>query len=479
MKIFNLPDLGEGLAEAEIVRWHVNTGDYIKADNPLLAVETAKAIVEVPSPFSGVIKATHGKPGDTVATGALLVEFEADATEGDPVDRAVNSARGAAIPANRVTTSHPGIAAPTNRATTSHPGIATPTNRATTSAPATAAPGTRATDSGTVVGSMPTSDEDYLEAPMSNTGGNVVGNPAADYASAPDRVRAVPAARALAKRLSIDITQIRGTGRGGLVTVDDVLHMTAVGGLLARTAAVHTAGERMTNSDARAGSTTANGWLSRAVETGEAEKLRGPRRAMAQSMALARDSVAGCTLFDDADLHNWHPEQDITSRILRAIAEGCAAEPGLNAWFDGEALTRRIWSHVDVAIAVDTPEGLIVPVVRNIGGRPVAELRRDVDKLKRNTQDRTVSPKDLRDFTFMLSNFGMIAGRYATPVVVPPAVAILGCGRLSHDVIAIESGGIEAHLRMPLSLTFDHRCVTGGEAARFLAAVIRDLQKGN
>jgi 2-oxoisovalerate dehydrogenase E2 component (dihydrolipoyl transacylase) len=149
-------------------------------------------------------------------------------------------------------------------------------------------------------------------------------------------------------------------------------------------------------------------------------------------------------------------------------------------------------SHIDVAIAVDTPEGLIVPVVRNIGGRPVGELRRDVDKLKRSTQDRTLSPKDLRDFTFMLSNFGMIAGRYATPVVVPPAVAILGCGRLTHDVIATQSvssgrtssqpypsGSIEAHLRMPLSLTFDHRCVTGGEAARFLAAVIRDLQKGN
>jgi 2-oxoisovalerate dehydrogenase E2 component (dihydrolipoyl transacylase) len=90
-----------------------------------------------------------------------------------------------------------------------------------------------------------------------------------------------------------------------------------------------------------------------------------------------------------------------------------------------------------------------------------------------------VSSQELRDFTFMLTNFGMIAGRYATPVVVPPAAAILGCGRLSHDVIADPTGNIEAHLRMPLSLTFNHRCITGGEAARFLAAVIRDLQKGN
>jgi 2-oxoisovalerate dehydrogenase E2 component (dihydrolipoyl transacylase) len=425
MKIFNLPDLGEGLAEAEIVRWHVNTGDHIKADDPMLAVETAKAIVEVPAPFSGVIKATHGKPGDTVATGALLVEFEADATGSDPAPRA-----------------------------------AWATSSGTTSAPSARPPAAREADSGTVVGSMPSSDEDYVEASISDTRGNVKanGNASDSTASAPDRVRAVPAARALAKRLSIDIAQIRGTGRGALVTVDDVLQMAGAGRPQPSAAAAHTTATAV---------------------AGDAEKLRGPRRAMAQSMAIARDNVVGCTLFDDADLHDWHPEQDITSRILRAIAEGCAAEPGLNAWFDGEALTRRILSHIDVAIAVDTPEGLIVPVVRNIGGRPVAELRRDVDKLKRNTQDRTLSPKDLRDFTFMLSNFGMIAGRYATPVVVPPAVAILGCGRLSHDVIATQSGSIEAHPRMPLSLTFDHRCVTGGEAARFLAAVIRDLQKGN
>ena len=110
--------------------------------------------------------------------------------------------------------------------------------------------------------------------------------------------------------------------------------------------------------------------------------------------------------------------------------------------------------------------------------RPTAEVRADVDRLKRAARDRTVAPEDLKDFTFMLSNFGMIAGRYGTPVVVPPAVAILGCGRLSHDVVAV-MGGIEAHLRMPLSLTFDHRCVTGGEAVRFLAALIRDLQKSN
>jgi 2-oxoisovalerate dehydrogenase E2 component (dihydrolipoyl transacylase) len=383
MKSFNLPDLGEGLADAEIIRWHVKRGEKINVDEPLLAVETAKAVVEVPSPWSGVVKATHGKPGDVIATGALLVEFEADPSQ--------------------------------------------------------------PTDAGTVVGSMPTSDEDLVEAQSYDNSASA--NPNGTHTRS-ERIQAVPAARAVATRLGIDLTRVRGTGRAGLITVDDVLSASA--------------------SPNRP-----------APSCGETEQLRGPRRAMAQSMALARDSVMGCTLFDDADLHNWNADQDVTTRLLRAIAEGCAAEPGLNAWFDGEAQTRRKLARIDVAIAVDTPEGLIVPVVRNISGRPVADLRRDVDKLKRSTRDRTVAPEDLRDFTFMLSNFGMIAGRYATPVVVPPAVAILGSGRLSHDVVALQGGGIESHLRMPLSLTFDHRCVTGGEAARFMAALIRDLQKGN
>jgi 2-oxoisovalerate dehydrogenase E2 component (dihydrolipoyl transacylase) len=410
MKIFNLPDLGEGLAEAEIVRWHVTPGDHIKVDEPMLAVETAKAIVEVPSPFSGIIKATHGKPGDMVATGALLVEFEDDAIQ---------------------------AIAPT-------------------------APVARAADSGTVVGSMPTSDADFVEAKTSNTPG---ASGTMQQPPEADRIKAIPAARALARSLGTDLATIRGTGRGELITVDDVLKASS--------------GARSLLQLPPGGTAHITVQPHPAAPPDETEQLRGPRRAMAQSMALAHESVVGCTLFDDADLHDWDSKQDITSRLLRAIVAGCAAEPGVNAWFYGNSLSRRILSHIDVAIAVDTPEGLIAPVVRNIGGRPVADLRLDVDRLKTSTRDRTVKPEDLRDFTFMLSNFGMIAGRYATPVVVPPAVAILGSGRLSHDVVATKTGSIEAHLRMPLSLTFDHRCVTGGEAARFMAALIQDLQKGN
>ena len=405
MSTFNLPDLGEGLAEAEIVRWHVKTGDQVKVDQPMVALETAKAVVEVPSPYSGVIRALHGEPGDVIATGAPLVEFDVAASQ------------------------------------TARP------------APAKAPERPAADDSGTVVGSMPTTnEEEFIETAVA--GGN---------SGAPrERVRAAPAVRALAKRLGVDLARVAGSGRGGLITVDDV--MTTSGPTALHTAATVTALK------------TAPSAPRAAVAGGEPEKLRGLRRAMAQSMSLARDNVMNCTLFDDADLHRWAKGQDFTIRLLRAIGAACRAEPGLNAWFDGEAQSRRLLARVDVAMAVDTPDGLLVPVIRDVGGRAAEALRADVDRLKRTARDRTVAPEDLRDFSFMLSNYGMIAGRYATPVVVPPVVAILGAGRLSHDVIAV-MGGIEAHLRMPLSLTFDHRCVTGGEAARFLAALMRDLER--
>lgn len=408
MTTFKLPDLGEGLAEAEIVRWHVNVGDEVKVDQPMVAVETAKAVVEVPSPYTGVIRALHGAPGDMIATGAPLVEFEV-----------------AAVPAN------------------------------TRPAPAKAAERPAADDSGTVVGSMPTTnEEEFIETAV-----------AGGATDAPrERVRAAPAVRALAKRLGVDLRRVAGSGRGGLITVDDVMNTS---GHTSLHAAATVTALKTGPSAARA---------SPGAAASEPEKLRGLRRAMAQSMSLARDNVMNCTLFDDADLHRWGSSEDFTTRLLRAIAAGCRAEPGLNAWFDGEAQTRRLLARVDVAMAVDTSEGLLVPVIRDVGGRAPEELRRDVDRLKRTARDRTVAAEDLRDFSFMLSNFGMIAGRYATPVVVPPAVAILGAGRLSHDVIAV-MGGIEAHLRIPLSLTFDHRCVTGGEAARFLAAAMRDLER--
>jgi pyruvate dehydrogenase E2 component (dihydrolipoamide acetyltransferase) len=388
MTVFKLPDLGEGLSEAEILRWHVKVGDHIDVDAPMLSVETAKAVVEVPSPVSGTITALHAQPGDRIEIGAPLIEFE------------VESGGDVAV----------------------------------------------ADDSGTVVGHMPgLSDDDSAAAALE----------AANAVTGP-RVRAVPAARALARSLGVEVGSLTGTGRGGLITLDDVMAV----GLPAR-------GTASKLRPAPSAQPPAAG--------GDVEVLRSLRRAMAQSMSLSRDSVMACSVFDDADLHAWGSGRDYTTRVLRAITAGVRAEPGLNAWFDGQSQSRTLFEQIDVGIAVDTIDGLLVPVIRHVEKRTPAQLRAELDRLKRAARDRTVAGEELRNFTIMLSNFGSMAGRYATPIVVPPAVAILGTGRVRRDVIAAEER-VEVHSRMPLSLTFDHRVVTGGEAVRFLGAVIADLE---
>jgi 2-oxoisovalerate dehydrogenase E2 component (dihydrolipoyl transacylase) len=408
MSTFRLPDLGEGLAEAEIVEWHVKVGDHVRVDQPMVSVETAKAVVEVPAPFGGVVTALHGGPGDIVPTGAPLIEF----------------------------------------------------------------------DSGTVVGSMPAaSDEEFVESVQ-----------AADTRGGNDafRTRAVPAARALARRFKVDLATVQGTGRAGLITLDDVLrHANVVGaadsnGSGAANGSGASPGPGASNG-AAAGNGAAASPAARAIAAagpgdGTVEPLRGVRRAMAQSMSLSRDQVPGSTVCDDADIHHWTQRGDYMLRLMRAMIAAWRAEPALNAWYDPVAQSRLLVAHIDLAIAVDTPGGLIVPVVRNIERKSPEELREGIALQKEAAHRRSTQPEDLRDFTLMLSNFGTLAGRYGIPLVVPPAVAILGAGKVREDAVVV-AGAVQAHRRMPLSLSFDHRCITGGEACRFLSAVIKDLEK--
>lgn len=395
MTTFNLPDLGEGLPDAEIVSWHVAEGDSVKTDDLLVSVETAKAVVEVPSPYTGIIEKLYANAGDVVATGEPLVEFS-DAEQ----------ATAAEAPA------------------------------AKQDEPAEKAP----RESSTVVGNVPTGGEVLHETAVA--GGS--------RRQKKGRIKATPSVRTQAKRLGIDLTDVVPTGKNGQITLADLEKHAAKGKVQARSA--------------RPG-----------ARAGRSDQLRGPRRTMAQSMTKFRDEVALCTLFDDADIHDWINNRNITARILRAAVAGCVAEPALNGFYNAESMVHQTESRVDIAMAVDTEEGLIVPVIRNVEAMSLGEIQAAVDELKTATRNRTVAPKDMVNYTFTISNFGMLAGRYATPLMVPPTVGILGTGKLQHDVVAV-MGGIEVHRRIPLSLSFDHRCVTGGEAARFLAAVIQDLE---
>lgn len=376
MTIFKLPDLGEGLPDAEIHQWYVAEGDEVEVDQPLVSMETAKAVVDVPSPVKGRIKKLHGKVGDIIKTEAPLVEF--------------------------ITTD------------SKHP--ATPEQ-----------------DTGTVVGVIETSDAILQESATGVTMPN----------RSATQIKATPAVRMLANTLGVDLTTLQGSGPHGAISSQDV-----------KAAAESTA---------------------KPVKV-SGEPLQGARRAMAQFMAQSHAQVVPATLMEDANLHRWAEKTDVTLRLIRAIIAGCQAEPTLNAHFYGDTLSRKIWQEINLAIAVDTPGGLYAPVLKDAANQPTAALRAAIDHYKDKAKNQSFAPADLQDGTITLSNFGTISGRYASPIVMPPSVAIIGIGKTRPMVVAWE-GKPAVHLMMPISLTFDHRAATGGEAARFMAALINDLEQ--
>lgn len=382
MKTFNLPDLGEGLPDAEIVEWLVEEGEEVKVDQPLVSMETAKAVVEVPSPFAGKLVKQHGKAGDVINTGDPLAGFEVD-------EDAQKKEKKQAEPEEAEKKDE----------------------------------GERQ-DSGTVVGAMESSDR-VVQERASSVGG----------------AKAVPAVRALARKLGVDLSRVSGTGKDGVITAKDV-----------------------------------KAHAEKVEDMGPMEQIKGTRRTMARSMAQAHAEIVPTTLCDDADIGAWKEGQDITIRLIRALVAACKAEPSLNAWFDGQKVARKLHDQVDVGIAVDTKDGLFVPALRDVGNKDAKALRKGLDELRDGVKDRSIPPEELRDYTIMLSNFGVFAGRYATPVINPPCVAILAAGK-TRDTVVARDGKPEITRVTPLSLTFDHRAATGGEAARFLKTLLEDLEK--
>jgi 2-oxoisovalerate dehydrogenase E2 component (dihydrolipoyl transacylase) len=362
MSTFNLPDLGEGLQEAEIVTWHVGAGDHVVADQPLVSVETEKAVVEIPSPHAGHVARLRAAAGERVKVGAALLEFE----DGPHAE------------------------------------------------------------TGTVVGELEKPAPTTAVAPAA---------PASVGAAAPGAVRASPAVRVRARELGVDLARVRASGPAGTVTREDVEAAAA-----------------------------------------RAEPLRGARRTMAVNMARAWREVAHATIHDEADVEGWAVLEDVTARLIRALIAGCAAVPALNASFDAAATRLHNNIDIDLGLAIDSPDGLFVPVLRAVQQGDAADWRRRIDAAKKGVAQRRLAPDELRGATITLSNFGTIAGQHAALLIMPPQVAIIGAGRIIERALRVD-GNVAVHHMLPLSLSFDHRAITGGEAARFLHAVIADLQR--
>jgi pyruvate dehydrogenase E2 component (dihydrolipoamide acetyltransferase) len=458
--VFHLPDLGEGLPEAEIVRWLVATGDTVKQDQPMVEMETAKAVVEVPAPQSGVIAELHGQPGDIIKTGAPLVTF------GSIGDKGASTVSEAPVEAEETKREDAGTVVGSVQVGNT---IASESEHQV--AGKTVTPVIRAlakklkVDLAEVTGSGPGGriTQADVRAAASNKPGSdkkaTVSQPRAAVSSATDdplRYKASPAVRALANRLGVSLAACSPTGKKGSITRDDVR----------RAAGSGAQPKPQVRQDAG---------LPNVSVTASPEPVRGARRAMANAMTASHASVVPVTLMDDADISAWPKGTDATARMLRAIARAAAVEPALNAWFDGERMERLVHPTVNVGIAVDTPEGLYVPVLTHAERRDLSGLRQELDTLIGKVRDKSIKPQEMQGASISLSNFGTIAGRYGTPIVVPPQVAILGAGRYREDLRLTERGISKCRM-LPLSLSFDHRACTGGEGARFLAAVIADLQ---
>ncbi|CAH0991294.1 Dihydrolipoyllysine-residue acetyltransferase component of pyruvate dehydrogenase complex [Sinobacterium norvegicum] len=364
MKIFTLPDLGEGLLEAEIVEWFCKEGDTVSEDQPLLSVETAKAIVDIPSPCSGTIHKVFAQTGELLHTQDPLVEFDHQ-------------------------------------------------------------------DSHSVVGSLPGQQQQVKESAETASSTHV-------------GVKATPAVRALASRLDIDLNVVTPSGPDGAIKAADVERVSKI-----------------------------------FQQVGVLKPLKGVRRAMSKAMSQSHSEVVSVTLNDDADISGWGEDDDFTVRLAQAIIAACHAVPQLNAWYDSHSIGSRQIPQVHLGLAVDTADGLFVPVINHADGLDGEALRAKIDETIKEVVERKISADKLRGNTITLSNFGPLGGRYANPVIIPPTVAIVGAGR-SYPLPALISrqGDSDVWLNktyLPLSLSFDHRCITGGEAARFLQAMIKAL----
>ncbi|MFN2594039.1 MAG: dihydrolipoamide acetyltransferase family protein [Actinomycetota bacterium] len=394
MAEFKLPDLGEGVTEAEVDRWLVKEGDVIGEDDPLVEVITDKATAEIPSPYAGTVARIHVEAGSVVPVGTILVTIGDG--EGTTID----------LPDVKET----------------------PVGKVFTRAPA---------------GSQPQPS----------------GNGSA--------TKAMPPVRKLARELGVDLALIRGSGPGGRILRTDVeAHATGTGRAepaAASSPSVSRGGERR-------------------------EPLRGVRRIVAERMSEAHRLVPPVTHVEECDV----TELDATRRlanerapelqkltfmpfIVKAVVTALRDYPALNASLDEERSEIVFHDRFDIGVAVDTPAGLTVPVVKGADRLRLREIASEIDRLATGARDGKLAREDLQGATFTVTSPGPFGGLMATPIVFYPQAAILGVHRAGERPV-VRDGQIVARLMMNLSITFDHRVLDGMTAAKFILDVVRLLE---
>ncbi|HTN42751.1 MAG TPA: dihydrolipoamide acetyltransferase family protein [Nitrospiria bacterium] len=404
-KEFRFPDVGEGIAEGELIRWLVKEGDTVAEHQPLVEIETDKAVVTLPTPYAGTVLKLQGKPGEIIPVGTVLSVIDESGAK-----------------------------------------------------PAAAAPSPRR-DKGSVVGQLEEApEEETRTAPEMKP-------PVPRPGSAPSTPPAMPAVRARAKELGVDLSRVKGTGPGGRVTMEDLDR--AVGPAAA---------------PAEAPAVTAAGPV-------EEIPLRGIRRASARHVAESASRVAAVSIFDDADVTQLEEvrqkERKVAEArgfkltylpfIIKATIAGLKEFPYLNASLDDARDVILLKKYFHMGIAIDTPDGLMVYVIQDADRKSILELAEQMHQLGEKAAQRKIELTELKGSTMTITNFGVIGGNYGTPIINYPEVAILGLGKITDRPVA-RNGQVVVRRILPLSLTFDHRVIHGAEAARFLNSVIGRLE---
>ncbi len=420
--IFKFPDIGEGISEGKILEWYVKKGQKVQSGEHLVKMETDKVVADIPSPREGTVAVCFGKVGDIVYVEDPLVELE---IEGVSPEEAQKIAKERPAPPKQESLEEKGFG---------------------------------------VVGSLEVAgDGAYL--PASNEGREKENG---DRHLQPKKILATPVARAMAKELGVDIQQVKGTGPQNRVTKKDIEE--------------HFARKEKPSALNRV---VAQAEIKDSVEIVDITQIR---KAIARRMVLSKQTAPHMSIFEEVEISKLisireeHKERfekkgvklTYLPFIIKSVVNALMKYKALNSSFDMEKGQILYKLYYNIGIAVDAPDGLVVPVIRNADRLSIFDLAQAIGEMSEKARSRKLTLEDMKDSTFSITNYGAIAGLYAVPIINYPEVAILGIGRI-HQKPVIKEGQMCKGNILPLSMSVDHRAVDGGEASRFLQEIMDGL----
>lgn len=432
-----LPELGEGVTEGELVKWLVKPGDTVKPDQAVAEVMTDKATVEVPTPVGGVVKELKFKVGEIIAVEKVILTLDgaggATAAKAEPAKQAPQAVQKPAPPMAAMT------AAPANKVST---------------------------------GTAPSS----ATATSTGNGRSGIYPPPAEF-----RTLATPSTRRLARETGVDINGVSGSGLAGRVTREDVMQASGSSGGMD----IHTPSTgRSTPTIPRPA------YQGPAGSREERVPLRGIRRKIAENMQMAKHIIPHFTLMDEAlvtDLVKLREGLKETAEkegtkitylpfVMKALIATCRQFPMFNASMDDAAQEIVYKQYFNLGFAADTPNGLMVPVIKDADQKSILEISKEIVDLSKRARDGKLKPEEMKGATITITNIGSVGGTYATPIINHPEVAILGVYKITDKIIVNEKGGFEAVKAMNFTITCDHRLIDGAVAANFLKEFISKIQ---